>query len=316
MNESALETNIKKTALELIVMKSSDSDFPAVRTKLASLIWEWAQIKFGSHIENAGVEIMQCIDSSIKNYREESGSYLDYLFVSLKNAIRKIDSESIRKETYALHLPYAKQQKIRNIKKLAEDFKINIKSPETHGILSDMLGYPIEEIKNLLLYDDECKICGEFAKNSHGEEISIWDRVSSSPNENPESKLLQKEKIENYFAVIDETYKKEKDSTISQKKEKEYLGSLLTYTVCHELTGKNLVEHESLKNYLQQTSFFASEVFELYFKDSTCSQQDIARLFGKEKSDASRKIKKFCKNCQLAEKEYLFTDNDRTQEKS
>lgn len=302
MDKSTLETNIEKTAHKLIIMNDSDSDFPAVRTKLASLIWEWAQIKFGSHIENAGVEIMQCIDSSIKNYCEESGAYLDYLFVSLKNAIRKIDSESIRKETYALHLPSDKQRQIRNIKRFAKDLKINIKSPETHGFLSDLLGYPIEDVRNLLVCDNECKICGEFVKNSHGEEISIWEQISGSPNENPETKLLQKEKIKDYFAVIDETYKKERDSTPGQKKEKKYLGALLTYTVCHELTGKNLVECERVREYLQRTSFFTSEVFELFLKDSSCSQQNIARLFGKEKSDASRKIKKFCKNCQLIEK--------------
>lgn len=302
MDKSTLETNIEKTAHKLIIMNDSDSDFRIERIKLGSLIWEWAQIKFGSRIENAGVEIMQCIDSSIKNYCEESGAYLDYLFVSLKNAIQKADSEGIRKETYVLHLPSDKQRQIRNIKRLAENLKINIKSLETHGILSDMLGYPIEDVRNLLVCDDECKICGEFVKNSHGEEISIWEQISGSPNENPETKLLQKEKIKDYFAVIDETYKKEKDSTSGQKKEKKYLGALLTYTVCYELTGKNLVEHESLKNYLQQTSFFVIEIFELFFKDCSCSQQNIARLFGKEKSDASRKIKKFCKNCQLIEK--------------
>ena len=88
-----LEDKINKIVTSLFTLKKSDdfdeSEYKTLFTKLSDLIWSWAKITFGQKVENASIEIMECIRRSISSFKEGENEYVKYISASLKIEIEK-----------------------------------------------------------------------------------------------------------------------------------------------------------------------------------------------------------------------------------
>ena len=305
MKSANLENDIIITAAEifkLIENKDTSANYRTLQTKLAALVWQWAQQKFGRKADNAGLEIMQCINRSFTSYCVESGSYVKYLFSALKKEINKAWRKARQIEKCSIRIPDPQQRKIKYIMRIAEQMGKNINALNTQKTIADMTGYPVEMIRTLLNYDNISQINDDLMINNQNKDISLWEVINCSPYETVEETLLQQEKIERYISIIEKAFILEKEKTQKQLCAKKYLGALLTYEVLYELTANNIGEMSYIIDKLKYTSFFDVTIANLFSAQKDFVQQDVAQLYRKDKSDASRKLKKIIqKLCQLIE---------------
>ena len=104
-----LENKINKTVTTLFSLKKSDdfdeSEYKTLFTKLSDLIWRWAKITFGQKVENASIEIMECIRRSISSFNDGENEYLKYISASLKIEIEKANRKNQLSEKELIKIP-------------------------------------------------------------------------------------------------------------------------------------------------------------------------------------------------------------------
>ena len=109
---------------------------------------------------------------------------------------------------------------------------------------------------------------------------------------------IPNKKIKEVIFCIEEIYIQEKEKTENQIKSKTYLSALITRQVIEELSSSQILTDDEVKNLLLKTSFVDKTVLGLFIQGNFPNQQDIAKFYGKDKTDASRKIKSFLKKLQ------------------
>ena len=304
MDKAKLETEIIKIASEifLLIQEKSDesSEFLTLRTKLTDMIWRWAKCTFStSKLENSGVEITQCITRSILSYHGDADKFISYLAVALKQEIKRANIKLSIEEKRIIHLPEKKERRLRRLIAYAQSYGKNIYESNTQQWLSKAVGYSIEEIRQFLEYKILIDVKNEYTINNDNEEISLFDNEKTCSKYDKEGtfKFLNSECIKKNIHIriknLDKIFAKEKANTQNQKLSRKYLGALLTRQILQELEVSKYYEFQDIVSLIKKTHFCNESILQSFENGTLPTQQEVSKVFGKDKTDASRKIKQF-----------------------
>ena len=312
MNEKEkLEFKIEKTAKEILSLKESsccdDSEYKTLLTKMSDLIWRWSKIVFGEKTKNASVEIMKCIERSLKNFN--GNDYIKYISVALRNEINNANKKNQLFKKQQISIPEKKQRKINSLLKYIESSGKTLTHPDDLKNISKTLNMEISEIQELLNIKQQSEILSDTVQACDGEVFSLTDSFVSEHNftYNPETNffindenLEDEKKLEDLFCLIENLYLEEKDKTENQKTSKQYLGALITRQILEDLSKIPNLSQSKICRMLERKCFSDNTVLELFMQEqgNVISQQDIAEWYNKDKTDASRKINTFLRKLQ------------------
>ena len=314
-DKKQLEIKINKTAEDIFSLKKSDdfdeTEYKTLFTKLADLIWRYAKIVYSSKVENASIEIMECIRRSLSSYIGDPKEYIKYISASLKKEINKANKKNQCDEKELIKIPEKKQQKINAILKYANAYGKNIDTPKDLEHLCVVFGLKYSDMKNLCKWKKQAEVLQDYTTSSDNEEYSLIDNSVSRDNfiYNPEESFFINERrqefektIEKLFFLIENLYSREKEKTENQKKAKQYLGSLLTRELFDELSKIDNLDRGKICVLLKKKDFVDKNMIQSFIKNKIPTQQEVAEQYNKDKTDASRKLKtflqKFREKCQ------------------
>lgn len=306
-----LEDKINKIVTSLFSLKKSDdfdeSEYKTLFTKLSDLIWRWAKITFGQKIENASIEIMECIKRSITSFNECETEYIKYISASLSKEIEKANRKNQLNERELIKIPQKKRNKINQILKYTERYGKNLNSENDIKKIASVFNQNSFDIKEHLQWKHQSEVLQDCAKSSDDEDYSLTDSFVSEHNftYNPETNffindenLEDEKKLEDLFCLIENLYLEEKDKTENQKTSKQYLGALITRQILEDLSKIPNLSQSKIYRMLESKCFSDNTVLELFIQDKLPNQQDIAEWYNKDKTDASRKINTFLRKLQ------------------
>ncbi|MGP1438469.1 MAG: hypothetical protein ACTTKH_05295 [Treponema sp.] len=248
---------------------------------------------------------MLCIIRSLSSYKGDAKKYINYMASALSKEIKRANQKLSIKEKNIINLPNKKIQKINSIINYANQYGKNINNIKTLTWLSNYFGYPIKEITNLLSWHLCSNVKSEYESYEDGKETSIFENASvckKAKYKAPEELYLLIEETENTKAELHKTITKidtffleEKENTSNQLCSKCYLKALVTRQFIEELNKINCYECSEIVAFIEKAYFCDSLVCQAFIKDALPSQQEVAKRFGKDKTDASRKLKSFIK---------------------
>ena len=270
-------------------------EFKTLRTKLTDAAWRWASLTFGTaRTETAGVEIMQCVNRCITNGTSENGAFLHYLSAALKSEIKRANERNAVQESRNITLPENKRRKLKQMIRYAESCGKDISAVQTQEKLATVFCCSATEIAELIQHTELTKTVPEQAENADGEVVSLLETASifaRSGDRTAEEEAVLTEELEYLLNTIDGVF------LSSQERTKAYLSALLTHRLLTELEnarvsaqmietllfGKRFASTAEARKVVQ--SFFGNGVF--------ITQEEVAAWFGRDKTDASRTMRKF-----------------------
>ena len=304
MDKKQQEAKIIKTVSELLpFIQSSNTacvEFLTLRTKLANAVWQFAALTFGTaNIENASVEIMECVNRSVLSYEGTAEHYINYIASALKHEIIRANGKLHTFNTSAISLPDKKQRQLHQLCSEAEQYGKDINAAETQILLAERTGYPVSEIAQLIKWKYQTAVKSEYSMSKDGEEISLFEYIvpaAHTDNSTAETNLVEKLTLEQVLQTVDAAF------TAAQDRTKPYLSALLTHRILCELDAAK-IDRETIVGILSNTTFAGTEhgkkLIRLFFATKIFpAQEDIAAQFGKDKTDASRTIRVFVKKMQ------------------
>ena len=292
-----LEKKITKTFSELFLLKeenkTASEEFSSLKTKLAENIWKWAACIFEKY-ENAGQEIMECVNLSINSFKGSPDKYLAYIYVSLKNEIRRANEKQKAFESSQMKFPEKKQQVLNHMIRWAEQYGKNIYDPQTQEGLAVLFNTEADKINRLLYLRERTVTLKEKTIIEDGEEFSLLETKSVSEEKgygNLDFTFFEKtESLLEIIKNINDTFEN------TQERTKPYLSALVTRQLLFEAENANL-EIKTILNLIENKTFTkyteAKKIIECFEKDALPTQEEVARWFGRDKTDASRSIKTF-----------------------
>ncbi len=292
MDKKCLEEKIVATANELFSLSQNErecsEEFKTLKIKLAADIWRWGGIVFKKRVENAGVEIMECINRSFLSFNGET-SYVNYISAALKKEIQRANEKEFVEKHRLISLPDKKRRKLNCILRYAESLGKDIKSEAMQRELAKEFGCSQKKIAELILYNFRSFTQGDTI-TEEGEELSLFDCVPDQMYKGAENALVVRSELEELLSAVDETF------NASQERTKPYLSALVTDCVLCEAENANALD--SALDLLFAFSFAKTEnaqkIVERYKSSGEpFSQKEIAACFGRKESDASRTLKKF-----------------------
>lgn len=294
MDKQRLEERIQATATEIFSLAKTarldgSEEFKSLRTKLAADIWEWCGAEFGrKRTGNAGVEIMECVNRSLSSFKGEAAKYMKYIAAALKKEIRRATGKVACEERCLIRLPDKKQRKIKEFRHFAEHCGKGITNPYVQKLFAKTCACPVEEISALAQYYACSLVRGDTIPSDDGEERSLLDTVSVK-DATPEETVILKTELERCLTEIDKAFAKVQERT------KPYLSALITHLLLGELETASKDNAIAL---LRSKSFAKTEAAQKIIAEyraggEFCSQEYVARRFDRDKTDASRTLKKF-----------------------
>ena len=248
-DKNQLEIKISKTAIDIFSLKKSDdfdeSEYKALFTKLSDLIWRLAKITFGQKVENASIEIMECIKRSISSFNGNLEEYIKYISAGLKKEINNANKKNQVFEKELIKIPEKKRRLINSILKYAKSSGKNVDNKEDLKHMAIVFRLEYSDLKNLLLWKSQANVLQDYSTSSDDEEYSLIDCFVSKHNYiyDPETtvsinnkKQEFEKKAEKLFCLVEDLYLQEKDKTENQKSAKQYLSSLITRLLFDELS--------------------------------------------------------------------------------
>lgn len=314
-DKNQLEIKINKTAIDIFSLKKSDdfdeSEYKTLFTKLSDLIWRWAKITFGQKIENASIEIMECIKRSLSSFKEGENEYVKYISASLKIEIEKANRKNQLSERELIRIPEKKRIRINQIFKYAEGYGKSLESNSDLKKIASVFNLSDFDLKELLQWKHQAGVLQDYVISNDGKEFSLIESQISRQSFlfNPEAVFFNKEinknienRINDFLSLVDEVFVQEKEKTENQKKSKQYVGALITRQIMEDLSKIHSIDQTKICRMLNKKRFTDQTVLELFKQEKLISQQEIAAWYNKDKTDASRKLKTFWQklpeNCQ------------------
>lgn len=301
MDKTKLEEKITRVASELFLIpteqRENSADFLSVRTKLADLVWRWAKLIFNhNRLENAGKEIMECINCSLKNFDGESRDYICYISKSIKTEIERANEKKLVFENSIISIPEQKRRKINKLLRYANEYGKDIQLIETQRKVALIFGYTVDGISELVKIYFQSRVCGETEISSDGAVISLFDNAdifNADLYDKTDGPMIQRESLKEALLMIDEKF------SGVQERTKPYLSALILRQVLEELSSAN-ADYKTYFEYLNGKAFFttsaACKVKDFFLKNKRCpSQQEVAEWFNRDKTDASRTFREFLK---------------------
>ena len=303
MDKQRLEERIQATATEIFSLAETarldkNEEFKSLKAKLAADIWKWCGAVFGSkRTGNAGVEIMECINRSLSSFKGEATGYMNYIAAALKKEIRRAAVKTALEKRSLMRLSGKKQRKIKQFLRFAEDCGKDITNPNVQKLIAKECLCTVEEIAALAQYYARSFVRGDTIVSDDGEERSLWDTVPAQETM-PDETVIQKTELESCLTEIDKAF------AAAQERTKPYLSALVTHRLLVELESAQ-ADMDNAMTLLRTSSFAKTEaaqkiIVEYQKGGAFCSQEDIAKHFDRDKTDASRTLKNFWKKCQLA----------------
>lgn len=306
-----LEDKINKIVTSLFSLKKSDdfdeSEYKTLFTKLSDLIWRWAKITFGQKIENASIEIMECIKRSLSSFKEGENEYVKYISASLKIEIEKANRKNQLSERELIRIPEKKRIRIKQIFKYAEGYGKSLESNSDLKKIASVFNLSDFDLKELLQWKHQAGVLQDCVISNDDNEISLIESQISSQSFlfNPEAVFLNKEinknienRIKDFLSLVDEVFVQEKEKTENQKKSKQYVGALITRQIMEDLSKIHSIDQTKICRMLNKKRFTDQTVLELFKQEKLISQQEIAAWYNKDKTDASRKVNTFLQKLQ------------------
>ena len=287
-----LECKITETFSELLLLKEKNrqesEEFTSLRTKLAENIWKWASGVFQkAGVQNAGEEIMKCVNLSITSFEGSAEKYISYISVSIKNEIRRANEKLKLFESSAISFPQKKQRQLKQMIHWAEQYGKNISDPEVQERLAAIFGTSKSEINELLRLQEQSRTTGEKSVDEDGNEYSVLDEKSVSQKSGCGDVdfdfLIELEELDSCVEKINDAYLN------SQERTKTYISALITRQFLCEAESAN-IEIETALDLIRKKTFAetqaARKVIEFFQKNELPTQEEVA-------SDASRTMRKF-----------------------
>ena len=311
MDKKQQEAKIIRIAAELFPFVQQKNtacmEFLTLRTKLTDAVWRWALLTFNPEkIENAAIEIMECVNRSVLSYEGTAEHYINYLAHSLKKEINRANIKLHTFQAEIIPLPENKRRKWNRLCAAAAHYGKDIERAETQAWLAKRTGYPVNEIAELIQWQLQTAVQSEHIDSENSNEYSLFDSAAlciQNGYKTADTLLIEQDYIEHYLQRIDAVF------AASQNRTKPYLSALLTHRVLCELDAAK-VDSTVIAVVLRNAHFSDTEhgrtLIRLFFEaKSFPRQEDIAAQFGKDKTDASRTISSFIKKlqkvCQPAE---------------
>ncbi len=299
MDKKQQEAKIIRIAMELFpfIQKKNTScaEFLTLRTKLTDAVWRWTLLTFNpKKIKNAAVEIMECVNRSVLSYEGTAEHYINYLARSLKQEINRANIKLHTFQSEIIPLPENKQRKWNRLCAAAAHYGKDIERAETQAWLAKRTGYPVNEIAQLMEWKAQTAVQSEHIDFENGNGYSLFDSAAlciQNGYKAADACLIEQDHIEHCVQLIDAVF------AASQDRTKPYLSALLTHRVLCELDATKIdstVILEVLHNARFSDTEHGRTLIRLFFEaKSFPTQEDIAKQFGKDKTDASRTIHKF-----------------------
>lgn len=294
-----LECKITETFSELLLLKEKNKqeseEFYSLRMKLAENIWKWATGVFQkAEVQNAGEEIMKCVNFSITSFEGAAEKYISYISVSIKNEIRRANEKLKSFESSAISFPQKKQRQIKQMIRWAEQDGKNIYDPKMQEKLADIFGISKSEINELLRLQEQSKTFGERSVDPDGNEYSVLEdkfvSQKSGCGDVDFNSLIYTEELNSCIEKMNNVYLKSQDRT------KQYLSALITRQFLFGAENANIEMKKALA-LIRKKPFAdtqeARKVIELFQDDALPTQEDVASWFDRDKTDASRTMRKF-----------------------
>ena len=311
MDKKQQEAKIIRIATELFPFvqqkNTACAEFLTLRAKLTDAVWRWALLTFNpKKIENAAIEIMECVNRSVLSYEGSAEHYINYLARSLKQEINRANIKLHTFHSETIPLPENKRRKWNRLCAAAAHYGKDIERVETQVWLAKQTGYTVNEIAQLMEWKVQTAIQSEHIDFENGNEYSLFDSAAvciQNGYKTADTLLIEQDYIEYYIRLIDVVFSALQDRT------KPYLSALLTHRVLCELNAAktdSAVIAEVLHNARFADTEHGRTFIRLFFEaEAFPTQEDIAAQFGKDKTDASRTISSFIKKlqkiCQPAE---------------
>ena len=311
MDKKQQEAKIIRIATELFPFvqqqNTACAEFLTLRAKLTDAVWRWALLTFNPEkIENAAVEIMECVNRSVLSYEGSAEHYINYLARSLKQEINRANIRLHTFQSEIIPLPENKRRKWNRLCVAAAHYGKDIERAETQEWLAKRTGCTVNEIAKLMEWKVQTAIQSEHIDFENGNGYSLFDSAAvciQNGYKTADAFLIEQDHIKHCIRLIDAAFATAQDRT------KPYLSALLTHRVLCELdaakVGSTVID-VVLRNARFSDTEHGRTLIRLFFEaKSFPTQEDIAAQFGKDKSDASRTISSFIKKlqkiCQPAE---------------
>ena len=285
------------TELFLFVQQQNTAcaEFLTLRAKLTDAVWRWALLTFNPEkIENAAVEIMECVNRSVLSYEGSAEHYINYLARSLKQEINRANIRLHTFQSEIIPLPENKRRKWNRLCVAAAHYGKDIERAETQEWLAKRTGCTVNEIAKLMEWKVQTAIQSEHIDFENGNGYSLFDSAAvciQNGYKTADAFLIEQDHIKHCIRLIDAAFATAQDRT------KPYLSALLTHRVLCELdaakVGSTVID-VVLRNARFSDTEHGRTLIRLFFEaEAFPTQEDIAAQFGKDKTDASRTIHKF-----------------------
>ena len=299
MDKKQQEAKIIRIAAELFPFvqqkNTACAEFLTLRAKLTDAVWRWALLTFNPEkIENAAVEIMECVNRSVLSYEGHAEHYINYIARSLKQEINRANIKLHTFHSEIIPLPENKRRKWNRLCVAAAHYGKDIERAEIQEWLAKRAGYSVNDIVDLMQWQLQTAVQSEHIDSENNNRYSRFDSAAvctHSGYKAVDTFLIEQDHIEHCLQLIDAAF------TASQDRTKPYLSALLTHRVLCELDAAK-VDSTVIAVVLRNTRFSDTKhgrtLIRLFFEAASFpTQEDIAAQFGKDKTDASRTIHKF-----------------------
>ena len=209
------------------------AEFLTLRAKLTDAVWRWALLTFNPEkIENAAVEIMECVNRSVLSYEGSAEHYINYLARSLKQEINRANIRLHTFQSEIIPLPENKRRKWNRLCVAAAHYGKDIERAETQEWLAKRTGCTVNEIAKLMEWKVQTAIQSEHIDFENGNGYSLFDSAAvciQNGYKTADAFLIEQDHIKHCIRLIDAAFATAQDRT------KPYLSALLTHRVLCEL---------------------------------------------------------------------------------
>ena len=221
MDKKQQEAKIIRIATELFPFvqqkNTACAEFLTLRTKLANAVWQFAALTFGTaNIENASVEIMECVNRSVLSYKGTAEHYINYIASALKREIIRANGKLHTFNTSAISLPDNKQRTLHQLCSEAEQYGKDINTAATQIWLAERTCYPVSEIAQFIKWKFRTTVKSEYSMSKDGEEISLFEYTvpaAHTGNSAAETHLVEKLDLEHILQTVDGVFIASQDRT-------------------------------------------------------------------------------------------------------
>ena len=241
-------------------------------------------------------DIVTISRNCLKNYPDSDAcrsgiAFSQYLYSSIKRRIAFLKEKAdLSARNGGSHITDDEQKKIKKIRKMDGFYAAERDETLRNKKIAFALEMPVDEV--VRLKDAAARTTAGLEVEDKDEEgVSLLELISS-PMVGPEEELIQEEAVKGLLDCIESVWKGGQDRV------KPYLAALVTRWTLEIFSKQKDLSAEDIRRMLRGRAFCDSELL-----DACCnatggtlpSQQEVAKRFGKDKSDASRTMGKFIK---------------------